>query len=302
VKTLNLNEVQSRPRRVAVGVFDGVHLGHRNVIKGSDTVVTFDPHPLTVIHPEVAPHLITPFKRKQELIAELGVDELVVVPFNKEFAQLSATDFIQEILVKKLTATRVSVGKNFRFGLRAEGDTELLKQAGSFDVNVAPLVEADGETISSTHIRGLIAAGDVASASHFLGRPFELAGEVVHGYKRGRELGFPTANIVPHDQYLCPGHGVYACMVNAGQPAAVNIGVSPTFESGRALLVEAYLLDYNGDLYGKRLQIRFLKRLRGEKAFEKVEDLVAQMKVDVEDTRTICSSSDTFVSDESYVR
>jgi riboflavin kinase/FMN adenylyltransferase len=290
VKVTPLPEAERRERRLAVGTFDGVHLGHREVIRGSDTVLTFDPHPLAVIHPEALPKLLTSFEIKRDLIAGLDVDELVVIPFDREFASKSAEQFIDEVLVEKLGAVHVSVGENFRFGKRAQGDAELLRSRGEFETRVVPLVEVEGETVSSSQIRALVAAGDVKRAADFLGGPFLLDGEVVRGDGRGRDLGFPTANIVPDDRLVCPGHGVYAAWAH-GHPAAVNVGVRPTFETGRGLLVEAYLLDFDQDLYGQTLRIAFLERLRGERRFESVDELVAQMGRDVEQARQICSGS-----------
>jgi riboflavin kinase / FMN adenylyltransferase len=182
------------------------------------------------------------------------------------------------------------VGENFRFGKGARGTPEFLSEHDEFETRVVPLVEAAGETVSSSHIRGLVAAGEVYQAAEFLGGPFLFEGEVVPGDKRGRELGMPTANLVPDDAYVTPGHGVYAGWAN-GHPTAVNVGVRPTFETGRGLVVEAHLLDFDGDLYGETLRIAFLERLRGEKRFDSVEELVAQMNRDVEDARRITSSA-----------
>jgi riboflavin kinase / FMN adenylyltransferase len=279
----------ARRRRVAIGTFDGVHVGHREVIRGNDTVLTFDPHPVSVIHPEAAPKLLAPFSIKRDLIAGLGVEELVVIPFDREFASQTAEEFVEEVLVGQLNAESVSVGENFRFGRGAKGTAEFLAADGRFEVRVVPLVEAAGETASSSHIRGLVAAGDVRIASEFLGGPFLFEGEVVHGDKRGRELGMPTANIVPDDALVSPGHGVYAAWAH-GHPAAVNVGVRPTFETGRGLLVEAYLIGFGGDLYGETLRIAFVERMRGEKRFESVDELVEQMQEDVRQAEQICAA------------
>jgi riboflavin kinase/FMN adenylyltransferase len=270
---------------VAVGTFDGVHLGHREVIRGSDTVLTFDPHPSAVVSPNASPPLLTTLDRKAELLDGIGVEELVVIPFDKEFASRSAQDFIDGVLVGTLGATRVSVGENFRFGHKAQGDTEMLAADSRFETHVAPLVEIDGEVVSSSHIRGLVLGGAVMYADRLLGAPFMVQGEVVHGDKRGRELGFPTANLVPRTGYVTPGHGVYACRTGDGHIAAVNVGVRPMFTTGRGELIEAYLLDFDGDLYGTELRLEFLKRLRGEKRFASVDALVEQMHRDVEQAR-----------------
>jgi riboflavin kinase/FMN adenylyltransferase len=283
-----LPDAERRDRNVAIGTFDGVHLGHQAVIEGADTVLTFEPHPLRVIHPEVEPKLITPFEIKRDVIEGLGVEELVVIPFDEAFARIDAEDFCTRVLVEGLGARRVSVGENFRFGARARGDAAMLEAHREFETRVVPLIEVDGETVSSTRIRGLLAAGDVAGARRCLGAPFMLEGEVVEGDRRGRTLGFPTANVVPDDSVAVPGHGVYAAFAN-GTPAAVNVGVRPMFGTGRELLVEAYLIDHEGDLYGRNLRIAFVERLRGERRFPSVEDLIAQMHRDVAAAREICA-------------
>jgi len=288
-----LPDVEQRPRKVAVGEFDGVHLGHRAVIDGSDTVLTFEPHPLSVVRPEAAPKLLTTLERKAELVAELGVEELVVIPFDRAFAQRSAEDFVEHVLIEALQATRVSVGENFRFGHRAQGDTRLLSADARFETRVVPLVEADGEVVSSSHIRGLVLAGEVDVAQRFLGAPFAMRGEVVAGDKRGRELGFPTANLVPDQALIQPGHGIYVARAVWGDEvrcAAVNVGVRPTFKTDLVVLVEAYLLDWGGDIYGEQLTIEFLARLRGERRFDSVDALIAQMHRDVEDARRVYSA------------
>ena len=277
----------SGPRSVAIGTFDGVHLGHREVIRASDTVLTFEPHPLSVIHPEATPKLLNTFAVKRDLIAGLGVQQLVVIPFDASFSEQSAEEFVHEVLIARLGAERVSVGENFRFGKGAKGTEELLRSHSEFQTHVTPLVEVEGETVSSSQIRGLVAAGEVKEAMAFLGGPFLFEGEVMHGDKRGRELGMPTANLVPDDRFVCPGHGVYA-PGPANTPAAVNVGVRPTFATGRGLLVEAHLIGFDGDIYGEMLRIAFLERLRGERAFESVDALVEQMNRDVEQAREIC--------------
>jgi riboflavin kinase/FMN adenylyltransferase len=293
MKVTALDEVASDPgrsRRVAIGTFDGVHRGHREVIRGSDTVLTFEPHPVAVVNPDAAPKVLTPFPIKEDLIAGLGVDELVVIPFDREFASREAEDFVAGVLVGQLNAAHVSVGENFRFGKGARGDAEFLRSRDEFETRVVPLVEVAGETVSSSHIRGLVSAGEVATAADFLGGPFLFEREVVHGDHRGRELGMPTANLVPDDRTIVPGHGVYAAWAH-GRPAAVNVGVRPTFETGRGLLVEAHLIDFEGDLYGQELRVAFLERMRGEKRFESAEELVQQMHRDVERAREICSAT-----------
>ncbi len=289
IQVTKLPDAERRSRQVAIGVFDGVHVGHRQVIDDADTVLTFEPHPLRVLHPDAAPKLIMPFEIKRDVIEGLGVQELIVIPFDDEFSTIAPEDFCSQILVEALGAERVSVGENFRFGAKARGDPRMLASRDEFETKVVPLVEVDGEIVSSTRVRSLVAAGEVEAATRCLGAPFLFEGTVVEGDGRGRELGFPTANIVPADDLVSPGHGVYAAFAD-GQPAAVNVGIRPTFETGRGLLVEAYLLDFDGDLYGRTLRIAFISRLRGERRFPGVEELIAQMHRDVEAARKLCAS------------
>jgi riboflavin kinase / FMN adenylyltransferase len=284
-----LSAAEPRPRDVAIGTFDGVHLGHQAVIEGADTVLTFDPHPLEILHPAALPKLLMPFEVKRDVIEGLGVRELVIIAFDKGFATQTAEEFIEHVLIDRLNAKRVSVGENFRFGVKAQGDPEMLKARPEFETRVQPLVEIDGETVSSTRVRALVAAGDMEGARHCLGAPFMVDGLVVKGDQRGRELGFPTANIVPDDRLAIPGHGVYAAFAN-GVPAAVNVGIRPTFESGRGVLIETYLIDHEEDLYGRNLRVAFVERLRGEKRYAEVDELVAQMHRDVEDARRVCAT------------
>jgi riboflavin kinase/FMN adenylyltransferase len=285
-----LADAHAAPRSVAVGTFDGVHVGHRDVIRGADAVLTFEPHPSAVVAPDRSPALLTPLAIKADLIASLGVAELIVVPFDAAFAALEAREFVERVLVERLRAREVSVGENFRFGAGARGDAALLAADGRFATRVVPLREVDGEIVSSSRIRSLIGAGEVARAAALLGDPFELRGTVVAGDRRGRELGFPTANLEPARGLVLPGHGVYAVL--AGDvPAAVNIGVRPTFGSGRAELVEAFLIDWDGDLYGKELRLRFLERLRGERRFDSASALIDEMHRDVARARAICAAA-----------
>ena len=292
MKVTRLPDVERETERsVAVGTFDGVHVGHREVIGGSDSVLTFDPHPVSVVSPQHTPRLLTTLERKAELLASLDVRELIVIPFDAEFAKRSASEFIDDVLVGALGAKQVAVGENFRFGHKAQGDSRLLAADERFSTVVHPLLELDGAIVSSSHIRGLVLAGEVVEANRLLGASFELRGEVVHGDERGRELGFPTANLVPDETLACPGHGVYACVaesdVFSARPAAVSIGVRPTFKTGRGELIEAYILDFEGDLYGRGLRLRFLERLRGERRFADPEALIEQMHRDVQRTREI---------------
>jgi riboflavin kinase / FMN adenylyltransferase len=289
IKVTSLPDAEPRARRVAIGTFDGVHIGHRAVIGDADTVLTFDPHPLHVIHPEAEPKLLMPFEVKRDVIEGLDVEELVVIPFDREFASIDPVEFCERILIDKLGATAVSVGENFRFGAKAKGTPELLASRPEFETKVAPLVEVGGETVSSTRIRALVSAGEVEEAAECLGAPFMVEGTVVTGDQRGRTLGFPTANLVPDDGLVYPGYGVYAAFAN-GKPAAVSVGVRPTFETGRGVLIETFIIDHEEDLYGKTLRVAFAQRLRGEKRFAGTEELIAQMHRDVADAREVCAS------------
>jgi riboflavin kinase/FMN adenylyltransferase len=279
-----LPDVVARPRRVAVGTFDGVHLGHRAVIHGCDTVLTFEPHPMSVVRPDAVPKLLTPLRRKAELMDPLGVQEVVVIPFDAEFSKRTAEEFVDGVLVDSLQATEVSVGENFRFGHKAQGDMALLRRDERFATRVADIVEVDGEPVSSSRIRDLLAAGDVEGAASLLDAPFRVRGEVVQGDRRGRTLGYPTANLLPDERLAWPAHGVYACAAD-GHAAAVNVGVRPMFDTARTELLEAYLIDFHGDLYGQELAVDFLTRLRGEQEFDSVDALLAQMARDVEEAR-----------------
>jgi riboflavin kinase/FMN adenylyltransferase len=287
METIWLPDATPRPRRLAVGEFDGVHVGHREVIRGSDSVLTFEPHPRTVVAPQSAPKLLTTLEQKADLIAALGVGELIVIPFDGERMAQTAQDFIDRELVERLGATCVSVGENFRFGNRAKGDAALLAAQDAFETRIAKLVELDGEIVSSTHIRGLVSTGAMAEAARLLGAPFGMRGIVQHGDKRGRTLGFPTANLIPDPALVVPDHGIYACRAavpGVGEwTAAVSIGVRPTFVTGRGLLVEAFLVDFEGDLYGRELRLDFVERIRGERRFESAGALVEQMQRDVDE-------------------
>jgi riboflavin kinase / FMN adenylyltransferase len=288
---------------VTIGNFDGVHLGHQHVVararevaaaQGVDRVVavTFDPHPMAVLRPDHAPVMLTGLDQRLALLGAAGADDVLVLPFSREMASWSPEEFVQRVIVDGLHARGVVVGANFRYGTRAAGDVHDLAVSGGQHDFVVDAVALDGgpQVWSSTYVRSCLAAGDVSGAAEALGRPFTVRGIVTKGDQRGRELGFPTANIVPDDRIAVPGHGVYAAFAH-GHPAAVNVGVRPTFDSGRGLLVEAYLLDFDEDLYGQTLRIAFVERLRGEKRFDSVDDLVAQMSRDVEEARSICSAT-----------
>lgn len=305
----SLPEVPREPagRALALGTFDGVHLGHRRVIGSAlehararglvAAVVTFDPHPLEVLRPDRPPRLLTTIERKIELVSTLGLDELVTIPFTEELSRQSAEEFCDQVLVATLGARSVSVGANFHFGHGAAGDAALLRSRPEFDTDVVALVAQDGESISSSRIRSLVDTGDVAAAARLLGAPYALGGRVVEGDRRGRELGIPTANLDVPRQQLLPAPGIYAATatgetIETELPAAVSIGVRPTFGGG-ALLVEAHVIGFEGDLYGRVVQLEFLERLRAEERFDSAQELVEQMRKDVADTRAIAARAAT---------
>jgi riboflavin kinase / FMN adenylyltransferase len=288
IKVTPLEQAEPRARDVAIGTFDGVHLGHRAVIEGADTVLTFEPHPLEVLRPDIAPKLINSLEVKRDVLDGLGVEELVVIRFDEEFSHRSAEEFIDYALIEKLGARRVAVGENFHFGAKARGTPAMLASHKEFETRIQKMVEVDGEVVSSSRIRGEIEAGEMEAARRCLGVPYMLEGEVVSGDRRGRELGFPTANLKPDERLVTPGFGIYAAFAN-GHPAAVNVGVRPTFDSDLGVLIEAFLIDFSGDLYGQTLRLAFVERLREEKAFDDVDALVEQMNADVEEARRICA-------------
>jgi riboflavin kinase / FMN adenylyltransferase len=291
-------------RSLALGTFDGVHRGHRRVIGSAldwaqargtlASVVTFDPHPLQVLGSDPPPRLLTTTDVKIELISTLGVDEIVVIPFTEEFSRLAPGEFCGDILAGTLGAVHVSVGANFRFGQGAAGDVELLRSQSDFDTEVVPLIEYEHEAVSSSRIRELVARGAVAQARALLAAPFELAGMVVGGAERGRLLEMPTANVEPPPELIVPAAGVYAGLGRVRgveHAAAVNIGVRPTFEREGETKVEAHLIGFEGELYGERLSLLFLERLRDELRFGSAEELIAQMQRDLEQVEAIVAGS-----------
>ena len=288
MKTVELDRAERRPRRLAVGEFDGVHLGHQAVIADCDSVLTFEPHPRAVVGPRGAPPLLTTLPQKIDALEAFGVEELVIAPFNEAFSRMSPEEFIGSVLVDRLAATRVSVGANFRFGAKAAGDAAMLMDDDRFEARVVEIVGSELGGVSSSRIRELIALGDVEAAETLLTRPFEMRGTVVHGEKRGRELGYPTANIEPDPKCATPPNGIYACLAN-GRPAVASLGVRPTFESKGRLLLEVHLLDFAGDLYGLEMKVDLIRRLRGELAFESADELIAQMALDCDDAAAACS-------------
>ena len=276
-----VQEVESKPRAVALGTFDGVHVGHRRVLDAAraagatPTAVTFDPHPRVALGYGV--ELLVPLSRRLELLAEAGIEEALVVDFDLELAQLSPEAFAERVL-RPIGSEVVVAGSNFRFGQGRAGDLEQLRRLG-FDARAVPLVEG----VSSTRIRDLLRAGEVERAATMLGRPAEVAGTVVAGDARGGTLGFPTANLRSEPGLLVPGYGIYAGAAD-GHHAAISIGTNPHYGGGERR-IEAFLLDFAGDLYGKRLTLELWQRLRDERAFESEEELIAQIARDVEATR-----------------
>jgi riboflavin kinase / FMN adenylyltransferase len=274
-------ELGPGPRAVALGTFDGVHLGHQRVLAAAretgltSTVVTFDPHPRTALGNFVALH--STLERRLELIAETGIDETLVVEFTLDLARLEPDEFADRIL-RPLGAEVVVAGEDFRFGHGRKGDLVLLSQLG-FDVRPVPLLEG----VSSSRIRELVADGTVEEAAGLLGRPVEVEGIVVIGNARGGTLGFPTANLSVRPDLVVPSFGIYAGSA-LGHRAAVSIGTNPHY-GGRERRIEAFVLDFEGDLYGQRLIVELWRRLRDERAFESEEELVAQIARDVEETR-----------------
>jgi riboflavin kinase / FMN adenylyltransferase len=276
------SELERRPRAVAIGTFDGVHLGHRAVVRAAvdagqtPTVVTFDPHPRSVLGNRV--ELLSTLERRLELLGRCGVEDVLVVEFTPEIAALEPEDFARRYLVE-IGAEVVVAGTGFRFGRRRAGDLELLRRLG-LDARQVPLVEG----VSSTRIRQLARSGDVAGAARLLGRPLEVDGVVVGGDQRGGTLGFPTANLRVDPGLLVPGFGIYAGAAG-DRRAAISIGVNPHY-GGTERRVEAYLLDWTGDLYGERIVLELWQRLRDERAFGSEAELVEQIASDVEATRS----------------
>ncbi|WP_335985864.1 bifunctional riboflavin kinase/FAD synthetase [Glycomyces sp. MUSA5-2] len=296
---------------VAIGVFDGVHRGHAALVRTAAkaaaerearcVVVTFDPHPTAVVAPHAVPAQLASVDRRIELLESLGVDAVCVLPFTKELSQLSPEYFVRHVLVGGLHAKAVVVGENWRFGHKAAGNVETLAELGveyGFEVLpqtlTADTVPMDGsqasptEVYSSTRVRKLVAEGDVAAAAEVLGRDFGVEGTVVHGEGRGgTALGFPTANLDVPAGMAIPADGVYAgwfCRGSQRLPAAISVGTNPTFQ-GSARTVEAYILDFDGDLYGEHVRLDFTARLRGQVAFTGMEPLIKQIETDVADTR-----------------
>ena len=290
---------------VVIGNFDGVHLGHRHVLSRAREIaderglpvvaVTFDPHPMAVLRPEHAPTTLTTIEVRAELLKESGVDDVLTLPFDRDVAAWPPEHFITRVLVDGLHAAVVVVGANFRFGYRAAGDVATLREQGARLDFVAEGIALDGgpQVWSSTYVRTCLAAGDVAGAAEALGRPYAVRGVVVRGDQRGRELGFPTANVPTGAMSAAPPDGVYAGWLrrlDTGEsfPAAISVGTNPTFDGVRERRVESYVLDRTDlELYGVEVEVSFVERLRGMVAFESVEKLVAQMDDDVHRAREL---------------
>jgi riboflavin kinase/FMN adenylyltransferase len=300
----SLLDVTPGERSIAIGSFDGVHLGHAAVIaaavdagraRGLTTAaVTFHPHPIAVLRPELAPDELSSLARKAALVEELGPDELIVIRFDRAFSEIEAPGFAERILRDALGARHVAVGGNFRYGHAARGTTATLVEEGArlgFDVDVVPLLEVGGEPVSSSRIRGLVARGAVEAAAELLGRPPWLEGAVVRGDGRGRGLGFPTANLAPLPRTALPATGIYAGAAHlpgGGHTAAISVGFNPTFTDSRdAVRIEAHLLDFTADIYGSPIRLELRHRLRDEERYDSVEALVEQLHRDVARTREL---------------
>jgi riboflavin kinase/FMN adenylyltransferase len=303
----SLEEVRKAPARgraVAIGVFDGVHRGHQRILSRAvdeaastgalSTAVTFYPHPEAVLRPRSAPRMLTSTEQKARLMGSLGLDELMVVGFDRDFARLSPDAFCGAVLSTRLGARTVFVGENFRFGQGGAGTAaDLVEYGGTHGFEVCPvaLVEADGETISSTRIRELLSNGRVDEAAILLGRPHRIEGAVSSGAGRGRDLEAPTANLLVERELALPRLGVYVTRstIDGGEvyPSVTSVGTNPTFESDRKVRIETLLFDFSGDLYGRHLAVDFLARIRGQKTYESAASLAEQIKLDVQMARAV---------------
>jgi len=286
---------------LALGIFDGVHAGHQQIIKtakhlGEVTVMTFDPHPTSVVAPERTPSQLISVKDRIELLKQVGATHVEVVNFNKDFSQLSPDQFIEDVLLGRFKAEHVVIGENFNFGFKAQGSPKYLSEVGpkyGFGVSIVKLQEERGSTISSTRIRSLIIDGEIERANELLTRKFYLKGPVVHGEKRGREIGYPTANLGLSPLATIPADGVYAGWLSVGVSqwaAAISIGTNPTFPGVRGRQVEAYAIDQVGlDLYDQEAKIEFGFRLRDTLKFDGLAPLLEQMKKDCDQARELTS-------------
>lgn len=297
-----MSELSTQSHVVVIGVFDGVHKGHQELLTRAKAIadgreiiaLTFDPHPTTVFAPDRAPSMLTTLPDRVELLKIHGADQVAVMKFNEKFAAMSAEDFVKNVLVDQLHASTVIVGKNFTYGHKAAGNVDSLIKSAltyNFTVDAQELNSNNGEVISSSRIRTLIHEGNVEDARLLLGRPHRLDGVVVHGEKRGRQIGYPTANLGNIDGQTIPADGVYAGWLTVGinfWPAAISIGTNPTFQGERGRQVEAYALDQEGlELYDKNASIEFGWRLRPTLKFDGLEPLLAQMKIDCNQARKL---------------
>ncbi len=303
---------------LTIGVFDGVHRGHAQLISRAvksaavrgvpSVLMTFDPHPMEVVRPGSHPAQLTTLTRRAELVEELGIDVFLVMPFTQDFMKLTPGRYVHDLLVEKLHVAEVVVGDNFTFGKKAAGTVETMRELGGrfgFEVDGVKLVGEHAVTFSSTYIRACVDAGDMAAAADALGRPHRVEGVVVHGDGRGRELGFPTANVAPPMHAAIPADGVYAgwfTVLAAGETvgvtrpgkramAAISVGTNPTF-SGRTRTVEAFVLDTEADLYGQHVAVDFVQHLRGMRRFDSIDDLVRAMGDDVQQTRQVLAAAE----------
>jgi riboflavin kinase/FMN adenylyltransferase len=296
----------SGPLFLAIGVFDGVHLGHQAVIStsaehaqaanGTPVVVTFDPHPEKVLRPETAPHLLTATRHKIALIRDLGVEHLLIITFDKQFAATEPEDFVQQLVKHSKPLREICVGHKWSFGKNRRGNLELLKKLGAeFDFNVVgiPPVTVNGELVSSTAIRQAIEVGDLRKAAAMLGREYMILGTVVSGDNLGKKIGFPTANLSAHNEQF-PPNGVYFAeskLDGVVYPGVVNLGYRPTVNTGRSeRILEIHLFDFEREIYGKNLEVRFIRYLRPEKKFESIEALACQIEADVKQARELSAA------------
>ncbi|MFE3189982.1 bifunctional riboflavin kinase/FAD synthetase [Nocardia sp. NPDC059240] len=294
---------------LTIGVFDGVHRGHAQLISRAvksaavrgvpSVLMTFDPHPLDVVRPGSHPAQLSTLNRRAELVEELGIDVFVVMPFTRDFMKLTPQEYVEELLVDRLHVSEVVVGDNFTFGKQAAGTLDTMRELGrehGFDVDGVQLLGEHAVTFSSTYIRGCLGDGNVGAAAEALGRPHRVEGVVVHGDGRGKGLGFPTANVAPTMHAAIPADGVYAgwfTVLEPGDPlagqrlmAAISVGTNPTFD-GRNRTVEPHILDFDADLYGKHVGVDFVEQLRGMRKFDSIEDLVEAIGKDVDQARKV---------------
>ena len=294
----------SRPTVLTLGVFDGLHLGHQRImqtvvesakmINAVPTAITFDPHPRAVLHPESAPPLLQTLDQRLAAFEFLGIQQAIVIPFNKEFAAQDAEIFLRDIIHERLQAREVFLGKGFEFGKNRSGNIELLRKISrelGFFADEVPEVRLRGTRISSSKIRQFLSEGRVNLARRMLGRPYGIEGQIIHGVQRGRTIGFPTANLRPHNRVI-PRYGVYATATlidGIWRKSITNVGVRPTFENEVEPSVETFVLDFDGDLYGDVLRIRFLHGIRDERKFNGIDELKAQINKDLNRTKNYFS-------------